>query len=547
MSDTPQEQPRKEISIFILNAILDGQDIEGYIEHYSRSASQKVTLKNLKVDDQLDLTNRNSISLYFENTYIKHLYARKTHIGPLIISNSHIQSLQLDSCKVGGNIIFRNSQTNPIILFNTEAANIEILERSNIGWIDFRKITFESIIIKKSIINGRLNISQESFIKVVGIEDSKMKLVDFHNVNTWTINISRSSLENFNLRGGTTSNHVQVEDKTKIKSLVFSESSIIKYIIKNLVYVGVVEITHINKKSKSLNISGCYFKKFRIEIDEPYRILINEHMRISTALGLNLLLPPYSSIIYELIFDSVTFPSNAYLHISSTYVAGMYINSFQNYGNIVFSGVKSYEPGYSNIIFDNSDLGNTQFIGCDLAGFDKFTFKNSKMANVFLADTTLPHRSKITTSEDANENEQRRLALSQFKKIYEGQGDTVRAAEFRAEEMEVYRSQLNKKEKFGTWLILSFSYYTSNYGQSIWLPLASLLAIHYWLFMWALGVHAFEYTAVKELPYHFFYLANPIRAYEFRNDWTIIIDILMRIWSSYMVYNFIRASRRFIK
>lgn len=139
------------------------------------------------------------------------------------------------------------------------------------------------------------------------------------------------------------------------------------------------------------------------------------------------------------------------------------------------------------------------------------------------------------------------MALGQFKKIYENQGNSVNGSEYHAQELEVYKRQLKFFDKPGTWLIIQLSSITSDFGQNIWKPLASLLAVHYWLYMWAVGVEAFRLEKSMEIIYYYFYLANPIHQYIFCNDWTIIIDILMRIWSSYMVYNFIRASRRFIK
>jgi len=45
----------------------------------------------------------------------------------------------------------------------------------------------------------------------------------------------------------------------------------------------------------------------------------------------------------------------------------------------------------------------------------------------------------------------------------------------------------------------------------------------------------------------YFIYINPFRKLEISfSGYLVVVDLLMRVWSSYMLYNIIRASRRFI-
>lgn len=399
-----------------------------------------------------------------------------------------------------------------------------------------------------------------AYIESVHIRNSSTRAITIGNTKIYDLSIVRSATGSFDVWGSSNINELYILE-TELYSFII-DKSIISEIRINKSYTPYVYLVHLMNECKSFVATDVTINEFKLNIAINYQITIHKD-----SIG---------STIGDLDFMKCLFPKDASLNISDTNIGSIRFHSFLNSGVIILNNIKpatsikqfildsiglpildedinerkfKYEfiKNRSVVELINSDLGNTQFIGCDLASFDRFIFKNSKMATVFLADTKLPHRNAITTTDGANLNEQRRLVLSQFKKIYEGQGDMVRAAEYRAEEMEVYRSQLSKRNKLGTWLILSLSHFTSSYGQSIWRPIFWLFCGHYLLFMWALGEEAFGKCTFQEIIYSFFYLMNPIHQYIFKNDWTILIDACMRIWSSYMIYNFIRASRRFIK
>ncbi len=131
----------------------------------------------------------------------------------------------------------------------------------------------------------------------------------------------------------------------------------------------------------------------------------------------------------------------------------------------------------------DSELGNLQFINCDLRSFDHFEFRNAKLLNAFVAGSQMPDANAFRLPGEeqppALAAEQKRLAFGQFKKIYENQGDQAGALRYLAYEMEAYRKQLKLgKKKLGTWnskarwdnrwerFILFLNRHSTNYGNS---------------------------------------------------------------------------------
>jgi len=138
------------------------------------------------------------------------------------------------------------------------------------------------------------------------------------------------------------------------------------------------------------------------------------------------------------------------------------------------------------------------------------------------------------------------------------QGDIINEQKFHTLEMIAYDKSLPLGKDFWTTLIIKFSYWFSDFGQSFTRPLRALLIgqlILMLLYICSGGVKDvtlsftdFNRTGLTISIGRYFYLVNPLRKIDDNLPWMIVvIDLLMRIWSSYMVYNIIRATRRFIK
>lgn len=592
------------------NIIITNASLSNDIHISSNSKTGDITIANCTLRGRLRVGNRSTTGDIFvrsKSSINGILISTNSRASSVEVNDSDVDALVLENSAVG-NFSFRNNssvtflslknaatirnvsvsnkskifryeifgssiQLNALI-HNSDVEALSIEDKSKVGHTTFYDSNLNTLFIEKSSVKGILS-NKSVFGEVIIDNSSASQFVIRYDSNIKDIYINKSSINNIAIEDSLVGSCV-IENKSLLQVINILDSKCARFKIYNSM---LAELKVKDSAPNSIYLSRSKLQKLAlVSLKENAKNILIESCEIDDTFfqlykACDIIVKGFQdsrSILYNMRFSSMVFPSNAYLHISQTYVDVMKFESFLNKGSIILNELKPTTqfskqelnrflyPSFIDKIFDNSnelcksifaltdsDLGNTQFIGCDLDLYKDFRFKNSKMLSVFLADTTLPHTKRINIV-GGKENEQRKLALGQFKKIYENQGDTVRANKYRAEELKIYQKQITPWSNFGTWLVLGLSNITSNFGQSIWRPLAALLAVHYWLFMWAIGVEAFEWHGLKELPYYYFFLANPIRLYIFQTDWTIIIDIIMRAWSSYMIYNFIRASRRFI-
>lgn len=123
--------------------------------------------------------------------------------------------------------------------------------------------------------------------------------------------------------------------------------------------------------------------------------------------------------------------------------------------------------------------------------------------------------------------------------------------------MNSYYNELNWSIKhFPTKIILLLSKVTSNYGQSLLRPLLTITLFNGLLFYWLYTLNATTfngYNLSKIENYsntiaEFIKTSNPLHKNNPElNGMPFLIDTLIRIISSYSIYNLIRATRRFVK
>lgn len=281
------------------------------------------------------------------------------------------------------------------------------------------------------------------------------------------------------------------------------------------------------------------------------------------------------------VVNKVTTVENLYLHNASKdltliledfKINQLSILGFTNTGRFKISNVRALS-NTAEFKICKSNLGKAEFLNVNLASFNAVNIIDSYLIDTIFVNTKWPEEItsyeqngsvlapiqfrnkrerwyKKVSSDEVNYFFKNRETYRQIKYAQGKQGDTVMEQQFHGKEMSAYVRYLNICKDFFTILIIHLSRLTSDFGQSISKPIFTLLTIHYWLFMYAIGLSAFEIQCANwkgDFLYKFFYLLNPVHVYNFKLNGVIIIDILMRINSSYMIYNFIRASRRFIK
>lgn len=208
---------------------------------------------------------------------------------------------------------------------------------------------------------------------------------------------------------------------------------------------------------------------------------------------------------------------------------------------------------YNELVIIDSFITDTLFIGCKwsnnlraLQGPGYATFEDS-----------LKTGRKITDKEVVAIRE----AYRQLKISMSKHSDKIQEHKFYSQELSFYNKSLSWQppwtNQFWDKIILLFSRSFSDFGQSFVKPLSWLLVGHFILFLIALLLNGYyplrisfsepTATGFEEAFEKFFIYINPLRRLETSlSGYLILLDFLMRIWSSYMIYNIIRASRRFI-
>lgn len=199
----------------------------------------------------------------------------------------------------------------------------------------------------------------------------------------------------------------------------------------------------------------------------------------------------------------------------------------------------------------SSNLTTAEFYSINFENAVKFEFNDAIISQCIFANIkwnyTLFHLVFL---------DQRRELFRQLKVSYRNVGDHIFERIFHGFEMNTHLLHGPWKENPSTKLIIWFSWFTSNYGQSLWRPIRFMLIIN----VFAFGVlvyngyitnltprFSFTSEALGTTFAEFVKWNNPFRRVEDQaTGWGYLLDIVMRIVSSYMIYNIIRATRRFI-
>ncbi len=257
--------------------------------------------------------------------------------------------------------------------------------------------------------------------------------------------------------------------------------------------------------------------------------------------------------------------SESFIEFSEIRVNNLFVNNFRNTKEFKLSNILPLGDS-TKFRINDSYLGKAEFYNVDFKSFDNVIIESSHLVDCAFVGVKLFAKlqmSPLATDEVSDPkdyellmkegNHKLRETYRQLKYALGKQGDTIIEQKFHTLEMRAHDKSLHWTTDFWTKLIIKLSYITSNFGQSMWWPIRALLVGHYWMYMLAIGAQAVQLNNYKvgrfnDYIYNYFYLINPLhRTEDLPKDWTIIIDIFMRIWSSYMIYNIIRASRRFIK
>lgn len=259
--------------------------------------------------------------------------------------------------------------------------------------------------------------------------------------------------------------------------------------------------------------------------------------------------------ILELILSRYSNRDN-FIHISNVDIDRLKFEDFTNIGNITITkiNVKDY------IRFENSDLGKAAFIDCNFSNIG-LIFKSSKVNEIALTGCRLPDPENIVSP--GNDEIQKKLALSQIKKVYTNMGDSVEATRYHAQELITYHRTLKGKKHWGEKINLWLNGKTNRHGRSwsraFWVLLIGsgifyilyCISLGFWFDFSSKGWRGF-FMNLASFPEFF----NPIRKSDFlprvlaKKDETQVlgityfIDSMAKIFTAYLIYQLIAAFRK---
>jgi len=272
------------------------------------------------------------------------------------------------------------------------------------------------------------------------------------------------------------------------------------------------------------------------------------------------------------------------------------INKFRNIKSFKILNIIPFNTEDSPSLFEIADsyLGKAEFYSVDFSSFEEVRILDTHLAecsfvNVKWPEIIDPFVNKYSNQKEGEKRLRNKLAavaftrkvtekwkleidndileyhsnrreiFRQLKQAYSKQGDLINEQKFHELELLAYNKSLTWRRYFFTKLIINLSNYFGRFGQDVRSPLVGLLLGHLLFFgVLLLGgaLSPLHFTIANSnsegfwLAFNkYFNLINPLRKSDdqiFKGGW-VLIDLLIRIWASYMIYNIIRASRRFIK
>jgi hypothetical protein len=244
------------------------------------------------------------------------------------------------------------------------------------------------------------------------------------------------------------------------------------------------------------------------------------------------------------------------------------LDNFRNDGTLKFLNCKAGQAADASILINQSNLGKAEFFRFDFSNFSKVNFTNSVIyesifvncvwSRMNIASEVVHFSPALNTAEESEDRslaQNKRDVYKQIKTAFAKQGDYVQEQFFHGLEMNQYYRSLSYKNDFWTKIILRLSYVTSDYGQSLARPVVSILAVNLLLFFVMFVLHSTGYDSVDfTKPGNYvntvaslLNFMNPLHKTDNLSGGPFIVDSVSRVFSSYMIYNIIRSTRRFVK
>ncbi|GAB4052675.1 hypothetical protein [Spirosoma litoris] len=473
-----------------------------------------------KKPPQYIITGRTSFGGHYDyTTAVITLKEFKTSIR---ISNcAFINSVEIHQLESSSYIHFSNCIFNqPIIILETKATKITF---SNCDFVN-NKISIVDCALEKLTISNCKNIAITINNDVPPV-NSYIKINDFdHNIKSILFS-ELFNVESIDIKAGNI-NSIEFKD-------FISRKTTINLNVDNL---QISNNTINNEKQDYFFIDELAFT-INAKNENLISLLENIHIGIFTVSG--------------------TLKSST-INIINTKVNKLFIHDFINEGKFRFNDVEITDEGEGEIV--RSQLSKAEFNYVDFSKANRFKIFLSNITEIVTNNTIFPVN---IVGKDENDFKGIREIYRQLKNAAGKQGDRINELYYEKLEMSTLEKILTKSKNWNDRLILWSNKVSNDYGQDWTLSLSVLLMGSLYLFVTIkLTLYSMQFDTpptFEHLAQYINFTLNPLHKfsdifYNYPKDinstqlgFAQVLDAISRLFSGYMIFQFLKAFRKYVR
>lgn len=492
-----------------------------------------IVFHNVKSTNYDSYYNQDNYSVLFTNCNANYIVFEKNCLmarSVIIGENCEIEKVSINTLKIeNSGLIIKKSTISYLDIGKT----ISDINLSNS--IFKETIRIESLIGEISLIKNEFNDS----VMFWNVECS-FSLTTNYNLFKDTFKIDGSRIKSFSLIGDT------FEKKAELENRDLSDNGLTTYLSK--LYI-----------SEAIFIEGFEFNGLGKDIEEiklPLTAISNGVLKFE------------GWKVDKIILSGIN--QNLKLLFKRTSFRFFMINDFTNYSDISFDKCKGF--GECTLNLSDCDLGSTKFNEFEFDSFLEIRIDNVTLDKI---NPTSSHwfKDEVLKIGDGNQTKDRELkrkreVYRQIKQALKNNGNQIDSLNFQSRELSTYKKEmdLDNDRTFGDVIIMWISQ-TNDFGLNWIKPL--------WIIFW---VTVFTYLIIlpgisnkilfspslskidisQTLNVFFnnlktlWNLFNPVRRFELtfgetvQSDWIYFIDLIQRIFLGIMIFQVIKAFRKFV-
>jgi len=492
----------------------------------------------------------NRLKLSYHN--IKALHLRNCKIKVITIEYATIRAISIQDCIIGEVIIESNlHEIENIYTINVNTplkqegsiGRLTILADTQINRLSITSVHIEYFNVRASSIQ-RIHLDyclfrQFALSKLGPVTEGSELIIERSHI-LWYFNINLTTIETIRF------------DQSKGNSIVFSNNKLNKLIIspKSADQINfdncIMSLLEIDGTSEAIQIVFGRYKTIYLNPENLKSIFIGSGFRNKSGTRLmvsNLDLSGYSK------FHSTS------IQINDIQIGILNLNDFDNLGSFEISNAVVEQCSMILTRLTKSTFNSINFGGISLL--------NSIIDEAKFANIIWPNHHLINEVNELGEISNNRFhsklaeAYRQLKIVCLNSNDKVNSLAFYRHEMNhVWKGiNINWRENITDWLILGSNKVFSDFGQSLKRPILWLFSVHTLMFI--LLYNNYELPIKLDWKNHswpafiegvglFLNLINPVHSSTVQGESIFgITDFLMRVFSSYFIYYFIKATRKF--